>query len=151
MIGSLIVLAAAEAAAPGTSDWISGPTLIQILTVVAGGGGIVYGARKRDEANRKESEIRRRVEEELRTKITGEVKAEIPQPCTVEQSSFQAYAKKNEKDHTDLFDRLRKLESEHSALASRFDTTFQFITKQLDSLTQMTSQLLDHICKRGDA
>jgi len=100
------------------------------------------GAKEREDAIRRETELK--------------VRAEIPQPVITEQSAYQALMKanasviaeikdSNERDHENIFNRIRKIESDHAALAARFDTSFQFIQKQLDSLTSMTSQLFDRI------
>ena len=73
-------------------------------------------------------------------------KTQVPQPCTVEQSGYQAKMKENEKDHENLFLRMNALEKEHSALAAKVDARFDAITEQLRETKDMVRQLFDRIC-----
>ena len=74
-------------------------------------------------------------------------KTSVPQPCTVEQSRYQAKMKENEKDHENLFLRMSTLEKEHAALSAKVDAKFDAITEQLRETKDMVRQLFDRICK----
>jgi len=142
MILALIIATAAAAAdmtQPGSSDWISGSTLVTILTIICGGGGVMLG---------RQAGIRRGREEAERRLIEGELKANVPQPMTTEQSAYQAQCKDNAADHTNLFSRVSKLEQTVAALDAKMDATFNSIQRQLDSMNTMLSQLFERICKK---
>ena len=71
----------------------------------------------------------------------------IPQPCTVEQSSYQAAMKANEHDHENLFNRVAKLESKVEGIGAKVDAKFESISEQLRETREMVRQLFDRICK----
>jgi len=124
----------ADAVASG-QDWISGQTLIAVISAIFGGGGIVYGGWKGRQAK----------EEAERRLVSGTVHAQIPQPLTQEQSANQASWKDNAHDHENLFNRMSKVEKDVARIEAKTDATFQFIQKQLDQLTNMTTQLFEKI------
>jgi len=130
LIASTAATAVAESAQPGSSDWISGSTLIAIISAICGAGGVVGGRVWGESSARK-------------------VKAEIPQPCIQEQSPSQANWKTNEHDHENLFNRVAKAEKDIARIEAKTDATFQFVQKQLDALTQMTTQIFNKLIK-GD-
>ena len=73
-------------------------------------------------------------------------KTAIPQPCTVEQSGYQAKMKENDKAHENLFNRMSAVEQKIAAVDARVDAKFSGLEKQLDGLTDMVRQLFDRIC-----
>ena len=74
-------------------------------------------------------------------------KTQVPQPCTVEQSSYQAAMKANSKGHENLFLRMSAIEKEHAALSAKVDAKFDAITEQLRETKDMVRQLFDRICE----
>ena len=97
------ILALFAATAAADDGWISGQTLVAILSAIFGGTGLAYGGWKGRQA-REEAE-RRRVE--------GEVKANVPQPLSVElkerfvtRSEFEKHVAENRGDHENIFNRL---------------------------------------------
>lgn len=69
-----------------------------------------------------------------RTEIT-------PDPIHTEQSTNQALWKSNDKDHTDIFDRLRKVEADVSGLKS----DVRAVNTNLDRMYNMIAALYDKI------
>lgn len=73
-------------------------------------------------------------------------KTAIPQPCTVEQSGYQAKMKENDKAHENLFSRVAIVEQKLAAVDAKVDAKFSGLEKQLDGLTDMVRQLFERIC-----
>jgi len=68
-----------------------------------------------------------------------------PFPVQNEQTSNQAHWKDNSHDHENLFNRMSKVEKDVARIEAKTDATFQFIQRQLDQLTNMTTQLFEKI------
>lgn len=68
------ILALLAATAAVDDGWISGQTLVAILSAIFGGTGLAYGGWKGRQAR----------EEAERRKVEGEVRANVPQPLSVE-------------------------------------------------------------------
>jgi len=140
---SFLICAAATAVdtiQQGSSDWISGSTLVTILTIICGGGGLAIG---------RQAGIKRgREEEAAKHRIEGKVDANVPQPLSTEQTAYQAHCKDNAKDHENLFGRLSHLEQKVASIDAKLDATIASIQRQLDTLTDMVSQLFSRICKK---
>lgn len=117
-------------------DWISGSTLVTILTVICGGGGIAIG---------RQAGLRRGREEAERRVVSGKV--DVPQPLTHEQSAYQAAQKENASDHTNIFGRISGLEQRVSAVEAKVDAKFESIKDQLTETNSMVRQLVERICK----
>lgn len=81
-------------------------------------------------------------------KVSKSVSEAVPQPCTIEQSSYQTAMKANEHDHENLFNRVAKLESKVEGIGARVDAKFEAISEQLRETKEMVRQLFDRICKR---
>lgn len=127
--------AATEMAVNGTPEvsgggWISGDTLTTILSILAGAGGVVGGKMWGEHAARR-------------------VKADIPQPCTVEQTGYQAAMKKNEADHADIFARLRIVETEVASIKATITAKFDGLSAQLMETREMVRSLYDKVCNGG--
>ena len=73
MFNTAVLPFLADAGASG-GDWISGQTLVAILSAIFGGTGLAYGGWKGRQAR----------EEAERRKVEGEVRANVPQPLSVE-------------------------------------------------------------------
>lgn len=73
-------------------------------------------------------------------------KTAIPQPCTVEQSGYQAKMKENDKAHENLFNRMSAVEKQLAAVDAKVDAKFDSITEQLRETKEMVRQLFDRIC-----
>ena len=126
---TIIAAAAATVETAGeSSGWISGDTLTTLISILAGAGGIVGGKRWGEKSARK-------------------VKADIPQPCTVEQSSYQASMKENAADHNDLFTRVRTVETELAAMKATMAAKFDSMSSQLMETKEMVRQLFERVCK----
>ena len=124
--------AATEMAVNGTPEvsgggWISGDTLTTILSILAGAGGVVGGKMWGEKSARK-------------------VKAEVKQPFEIEQSAYQASMKNNEKDHTDLFNRLRVLEAEVAGIKATITAKFDGLSAQIMETREMVRSLYDKVC-----
>lgn len=81
-------------------------------------------------------------------KVSKSVSEAVPQPCTIEQSRYQAAMRANEHDHENLFNRVAKLESKVEGIGARVDAKFEAISEQLRETKEMVRQLFDRICKR---
>ena len=124
--------AAAETAVSGApevsgSGWISGDTLTTLISILAGAGGVVGGKMWGEKAAKK-------------------VKAELPQPLEIEQTSYQATMKNNEKDHTDLFNRLRILEAEVAGIKATIAAKFDGLSAQMMETREMVRSLYERVC-----
>ena len=131
----LAAAAATEMAVNGAPEvsgggWISGDTLTTILSILAGAGGVVGGKMWGEKSARK-------------------VKAEVKQPFEIEQSAYQAAMKNNEKDHTDLFGRLRILESEVAGIKATITAKFDGLSAQMMETREMVRSLYDKVCNGG--
>lgn len=118
------------AAATDGGGWISGDTLTTILTILCGAGGVVGG------------------------KIWGEksakkIKADLKQPFEIEQSAYQATMKGNEKDHADIFNRLRVLEAEVAGIKATITAKFDGLSAQMMETREMVRSLYDKVCNGG--
>ena len=124
--------AAAETAVSGApevagSGWISGDTLTTLISILAGAGGVVGGKMWGEKSAKK-------------------VKAELPQPLEIEQTSYQATMKNNEKDHTDLFNRLRILEAEVAGIKATIAAKFDGLSAQMMETREMVRSLYERVC-----
>ena len=129
ILATIIAAAAATVETAGeSSGWISGETLTTLISILAGAGGIVGGKMWGEKSARK-------------------VKADIPQPCTVEQSSYQASMKENAADHNDLFTRVRTVETELAAMKATMAAKFDSMSSQLMETKEMVRQLFERVCK----
>ena len=131
----LAAAAATEMAVNGAPEvsgggWISGDTLTTILSILAGAGGVVGGKMWGEKSARK-------------------VQAEVKQPFEIEQSAYQAAMKNNEKDHTDLFGRLRILESEVAGIKATITAKFDGLSAQMMETREMVRSLYDKVCNGG--
>lgn len=72
-------------------------------------------------------------------------KTAIPQPCTVEQSSYQAAMKANAKDHENLFLRMSSVEKDVAGI--RADNAAQ--NRLLDRMVNRIDALYDRIILGG--
>ena len=141
----LAAAAATEMAVNGAPEvsgggWISGDTLTTILSILAGAGGVVGGKMWGDRSAKKH-------EDEIRAEIANELKAKVlNDPLHVEQSSYQATMKNNEKDHTDLFNRLRVLEAEVSGIKATITAKFDGLSAQMMETREMVRSLYDKVC-----
>ena len=144
-----LILAAAAASvssapSPTTSGWISGDTLTTIISILAGAGGLVGGKMWGDRAADKKLA---KQEDVLRTQIANELRAKIlNDPLHIEQSGFQASMKNNEKDHTDLFNRLRVLEADVSGIKATITAKFDGLSAQIMETREMVRSLYDKVC-----
>lgn len=129
LIASTAATAVAESAQPGSSDWISGSTLIAIISAICGAGGVVGGRVWGESSARK-------------------VKAEIPQPCTFEQSAYQSSMKDNAHDHENMFSRIAALESKVSGIEAKIEAKFEALNQQMKETKDMVRQLFERICKK---
>lgn len=132
LFATLLAAAAATAETAGasgaSSGWISGDTLTTILSILAGAGGVVGGKMWGEKSAKR-------------------IKADIPQPCTIEQSGYQAEMKANAADHADIFTRLRTVETEIAAVKATMTAKFDGLSSQLMETKDMVRQLFDRICK----
>ena len=139
------IIAAAEAAASGDGDLIPGKVIVALFSAIfAAGGGIWIGRKGGESAaektfEKREREIRAEIANELRAKVTND-------PLHIEQSSFQASMKNNEKDHTDLFNRLRVLESEVAGIKATITAKFDGLSAQIMETREMVRSLYDKVC-----
>ena len=129
----LAAAAATEMAVNGAPEvsgggWISGDTLTTILSILAGAGGVVGGKMWGEKSARK-------------------VQAEVKQPFEIEQSAYQATMKKNDAEHTDLFNRMRLAEAALAEIKGTMNAKFEAISTQLMETKEMVRQLVDRICK----
>jgi hypothetical protein len=72
-------------------------------------------------------------------------KTQIPQPCTVEQSSYQAAMKANAKDHENLFLRMSSVEKDVAGIKA--DNAAQ--NRLLDRMVNRIDALYDRIILGG--
>ena len=76
-------------------------------------------------------------------------KTAVPQPCMTEQTGYQATMKKNDKDHTDIFMRLRVLEAEVAGIKATITAKFDGLSAQLMETREMVRSLYDKVCNGG--
>ena len=135
LLALIMAAAAAETAVGGApnvsgSGWISGDTLTTLISILAGAGGVVGGKMWGEKSAKK-------------------VKADIPQPCLTEQTGYQAAMKANEKDHADLFNRMRIVEAELSGIKATITAKFDGLSSQLMETREMVRSLYDKVCNGG--
>lgn len=124
MFNTAVLPFLADAGASG-GDWISGQTLVAILSAIFGGTGLAYGGWKGRQAR----------DEAARRRVEGAVDARVPQPLAVElkerfvtRREFDAHVAEQRGDLENIFARLSandknvglmlgKLESIHEDLA----------------------------------
>lgn len=70
----------------------------------------------------------------------------IPQPCITEQTGYQAAMKNNEKDHADLFNRMRIVEAELAGIKATITAKFDGLSAQLMETREMVRSLYDKVC-----
>lgn len=135
MISLLADATASAAQVSGGMSLISSEFITALFTGMAAVVGVIWqrSANKRA-LEKKDEEIKR-------------IKAEIPQPLSVEQTAYQAKMKENEKDHENLFCRVSKIEQDVARIEAKSDANAISIQRQLDSLTNMVSQLFERIVK----
>lgn len=68
-------------------------------------------------------------------------------PLRIEQTSYQATMKKNDAEHTDLFNRMRLAEAALAEIKGTMNAKFEAISTQLMETKEMVRQLVDRICK----
>ena len=73
-------------------------------------------------------------------------KTSVPQPCLTEQTGYQAAMKANEKDHTDLFNRMRIVEAELAGIKATITAKFDGLSAQLMETREMVRSLYDKVC-----
>ena len=142
MLMALIIAAQAAANAgaeavnvSGGMSLISSELITALFTGMAAVLGVVWQkGQNKAKLREKDDEIRR-------------IKAELPQPFAVEQTSYQASMKENARDHENLFNRMARLEQKEAETAAKVDATFTSIQRQLDQMQSMVVQLFERICK----
>lgn len=138
LTATLILAATASAKAAevsGGMSLISSELITAIFTGMAAVLGVIWQKSRNDKKlAEKDEEIKR-------------IKAEIPQPLSVEQTGYQAKMKAIDKQVENLFERIRVQEMNLSELAGKVDAKFSGLEKQLDGLTDMVRQLFERICK----
>lgn len=135
----------AAAAAGGDGDLISGKMLAALFAAIfAGGGGIWIGRKGGESAAEKSFEKR---EQEIRAQIANELRAKITNdPMHIEQSHYQADMKANAAAHTDIFGRLRLLESEMAGIKALVTAKFDGLSAQIMETREMVRSLYDRVC-----
>ena len=123
----------ADAGASG-GDWISGQTLVTILATIFGGTGLAYGGWKGRQA-REESE---------RRKVEGEVKADVPQPLSVELKE-RFVTKETFRDHCNRIETALK---DHAQDNERNFEALYSLVRANDKLTATIAGTLEAI--KGD-
>lgn len=73
-------------------------------------------------------------------------KTAVPQPCLTEQTGYQAAMKANEKDHADLFNRMRIVEAELAGIKATITAKFDGLSAQLMETREMVRSLYDKVC-----
>ena len=73
-------------------------------------------------------------------------KTSVPQPCLTEQTGYQAAMKANEKDHADLFNRMRIVEAELAGIKATITAKFDGLSAQLMETREMVRSLYDKVC-----
>ena len=143
-LATILTIATAEAIAPEAADHISGSAITAIFTgmaaVISAIGTKLFanaGFNRRFAA--REQELRAEIAEELRTKITND-------PLRIEQSSYQAMMKNNEKDHSDIFTRLRCVETEVAGIKATIAAKFDGLSAQMMETREMVRSLYDKVC-----
>ena len=152
-----ILFAAAEVATPGSAsaqaldlkgmNFIDGDTIKTIFAFLgmAVTGLFTYLKMKATMDKKLASK-----EESLRAEIANELRAKIlNDPLHVEQSGYQAQMKNNEKDHTDLFNRLRVLEAEVAGIKATITAKFDGLSAQMMETREMVRSLYDKVCNGG--
>ena len=144
MVTAALVLAVA-AAATGDGDLISGKVIVALFSAIFAAGGGIWIGRKGGESAAEKTWTKR--EQDLRTEIANELRMKIVnEPLSVEQSSYQAKMKENDKAHENLFNRMARIEQMHASLAAKVDAKFDAITEQLRETKDMVRQLFERIC-----
>ncbi|MDO5320330.1 MAG: hypothetical protein Q4G65_17010 [bacterium] len=128
------ILALFAATAAADDGWISGQTLVAILSAIFGGTGLAYGGWKSRQA-REEAE-RRRVE--------GEVKANVPQPLSVELKE-RFVTKETFRDHCQRIEQALK---DHAKDNGRDFESIYNLVRANDKLTATIAGTLEAI--KGD-
>lgn len=138
MMTVLLIAATAAAGSAKAAEVSGGMSLIssELITAIFTGMAAVLGViwqrgRNKDALREKDDEIRR-------------IKAELPQPLSVEQSSYQATMKENARDHENLFGRIAVAEQAISRVEAKLDTGIAAINEQLKNQGAM---LFERICK----
>ena len=127
--------AATAASVSGDMSLISSELITAIFTGMAAVLGVVWQKGKNKAAlAEKENEIKR-------------IKAEMPQPLSVEQSAYQASMKENARDHENLFARMAVVEQTCSRVEAKMDASLDSINEQLKTQGNMVLQLFERICK----
>ena len=148
MLLAILFAAGATETAATDGDLISGKVIIGLFSAIfAAGGGIWIGRKGGESAAEKTFEKR---EQEIRTQIANELRTKIlNDPLHVEQSGYQAQMKNNEKDHTDLFNRLRVLEAEVAGIKATITAKFDGLSAQIMETREMVRSLYDKVCNGG--
>ena len=79
-------------------------------------------------------------------KVSKSVSQAVPQPCLTEQTGYQAAMKANEKDHADLFNRMRIVEAELAGIKATITAKFDGLSAQLMETREMVRSLYDKVC-----
>ena len=128
------ILALLAATATVDDGWISGQTLVTILATIFGGTGLAYGGWKGRQA-REESE---------RRKVEGEVKADVPQPLSVELKE-RFVTKETFRDHCNRIETALK---DHAQDNERNFEALYNLVRANDKLTATIAGTLEAI--KGD-
>ena len=142
----LALVSMATAAAAETAGEISGGEILGLIlgAIFTAGGGIWIGRKGGESAAEKswaekEQKIRAEIASELRTKIVND-------PMHIEQSHYQADMKANAAAHTDIFGRLRSLESDVAGIKATITARFDGLSAQLMETREMVRSLYDKVC-----
>lgn len=140
-----LVFASGAAAAASDGDLISGKAIAALFAAIfAGGGGIWIGRKGGESAAEKTFEKR---EQEIRTKISNELRAKVVNdPLHIEQSAYQATMNNNEKEHSDIFNRLRVLEAEVAGIKATITAKFDGLSAQMMETREMVRSLYEKVC-----
>ena len=128
------ILALLAATATVDDGWISGQTLVTILATIFGGTGLAYGGWKGRQA----------LEESERRKVEGEVKADVPQPLSVELKE-RFVTKETFRDHCNRIETALK---DHAQDNERNFEALYNLVRANDKLTATIAGTLEAI--KGD-